>query len=1011
MLRKPLFILHTFGQIELRRAQVDEGQLISMSPQHIALLIYLAAQPFGQRVRREELLAMFWPKYTGDPVGAALNSLQRDLGEGVVECSGNLDICLAQSAVWCDLAEFGDRLASGDYEAALALYRGTFLKGFALPGHPKFDEWSAQIRQRTRRDAATAAERLASASVDERAKIRWSLCAAEFAPYKDDVVRSLLSSLATEGESVEAVAAFERYAQRFAGEDCRKSPVLGKRDGDGDGMNTRSADTSSSSARVHGVLSDTSATPCAPQVLAVRGALPAALTPLVGRVKELHELRSLLDHSRLVSVVGPGGIGKSRLVAEAAREVAGNYRDGVAYVPLASLQAPDNLPTAIAAGIGLVITSDVGPEQRVQAFMRAKNMLLVLDNFEHLINRADLLFNLLEAAPELTILLSSRERLAIVAESVLDLWGLTVPPEPASPDQILEAESAQLFLQCARCVSPRFSPGPAEMLAIALICRQLDGFPLGIELTAAWVRHIDLLKIADELTHDPDAVTSAPRAVSPRQGSLRAAFEHSWSLLGEAERMLLKHLSVFNGSFSLDAVSSVTGTTFKTLSALCDKSLIRSLPGHRYEFPRVLRQYASEKLVQSPEEMHAVEQKHADYYLALPLSLERHLELGDIDTIHRLSRELENIRAAFRFSLDHHGIERIASCAPGLYHLWETLSYFQEGYEAFRNAATLAHDRNAAFADLRLTLYQGVFALRLGWYTEATVLLERASVRFNETEDKYLYAFALVRLGIANNETGNFARAEVLFRESLEVYRARKDNRAVANTLMHLGTVAFRTGRIEEAEFLFIEALMLRRYAGDLRGIAQTLSNLAILLELRGSHVDAQARLDEALQYFERCGDKEGVARAIHNMGVYALNKGDLDLAEYHSNRSRLLIEEIGSQRLLCFAAHLRGLIALKRGNIEYARSTLLSSLKDALSFGDTANVLSAVLHLGEVARKQENNVLAGRLINVVLHHPNADELTRIEAQGLLEKSDEDSAVLPTLSSLDDCVEQLLQTS
>ena len=346
---------------------------------------------------------------------------------------------------------------------------------------------------------------------------------------------------------------------------------------------------------------------------------PASLSPMIGRDEELAEIVNLLSTPacRLLTLLGPGGIGKTRLALETAQRMAENptFPNGVYYVALQPLSAPDFMLSTIADSLDFQFYSGVEPQQQVLDYLREKALLLVLDNVEHLLQSVGLLVEILRTAPGVRILATSRERLNLREEWVLELDGLAVPAEAKVED--LEAYSAvRLFLEQAQRVSVGFTTTDEQLSAIARICRLVEGMPLALELAASWVRAMSCKQIATEIEHSLDILETTARNVEPRHRTMRAALDQSWHLLNDAEREVFGKLAVFQGSFSREAAEQIAGATLRILSALVDKSMLRLDSQGRYDLHELLHQYAGEKLAETPEEYDAAQERHCTYYAA-----------------------------------------------------------------------------------------------------------------------------------------------------------------------------------------------------------------------------------------------------------------------------------------------------------------------------------------------------------------------------------------------------------
>ncbi|HTF41416.1 MAG TPA: AAA family ATPase, partial [Propionibacteriaceae bacterium] len=343
--------------------------------------------------------------------------------------------------------------------------------------------------------------------------------------------------------------------------------------------------------------------------------LPVQLTTFIGRVEEMNELSKLLDDSacRMATLVGPGGSGKTRLVMEAARIMASEFPDGVYFVPLEPVGSVEFLVPAIADSIGLSLRGQEEPKAQLLNHLNDNQLLIVLDNFEHLITAASVLSDMLAAATKLKLIVTTREALKLSEEWIFPVPGMRFPETNAAagPENY---DSVRLFVERAQRVKRGYSP-EADWAAIVRLCQLTWGMPLAVELAASWINVLSCQEIVAEIERNLDFLASSLRNVPERHRSVRAVFAQSWSLLGQQERDVFARLSVFRGTFGREAAEEIAGASLPLLSTLVDKSLLKPLPESRYRVHELLRQYAFEKLSQSSEDVSRARDSHSAYYL------------------------------------------------------------------------------------------------------------------------------------------------------------------------------------------------------------------------------------------------------------------------------------------------------------------------------------------------------------------------------------------------------------
>jgi predicted ATPase/class 3 adenylate cyclase len=621
--------------------------------------------------------------------------------------------------------------------------------------------------------------------------------------------------------------------------------------------------------------------------------LPAQLTPFLGRQAELAEIAQQLQTPgcRLVTLMGPGGIGKTRLAIQAAAEQVEAFSYGVYFVPLAVLSEPNLILPAIADTIGLALHGREEAKAQLLTFLRDKSLLLVLDNFEHLIAGSNVITELLEQAPDLKILVTSRVRLNLRGEWLLEVNGLRVPSTDLT-DPAHEWSVVELFVQSARSVQPRFRPGAADWPAIVRICRLVEGIPLAIELAATWIRVLSCREIAQEIEANLDFLTASARDVPERHRSLRTVFDYSWQLLSPAEQRLVRKLAVFRGGFRREAAVQVAQASLALLSALADKSLLFRNASGRYEMHEVWRHYLSQKLADAPQDSARVQEAHASYYLeflqgqAVGLLGEKQKE-----ALAEIGAELENVRAAWRWATEQHCYAALSATLDSLYHFYELRGWVEEGEVTLARlvAAMRADARSGTLspADHRRLLgralaHRGRLVATMGHCPEARDLLQAALAAFVHLDPCAEVAFALYSLGDLARTLGDYQQAEQLLLQALAIFRDRGDQHGIARTLNALGILAKSQGNYPRAWQLYEESLALYSALGQPTGIARALNNLGVVAEAQGDYQAAQQFYYETHLICSESGDQWGTGIALNNLGHALQTLGDETAAHHY---------------------------------------------------------------------------------------------------------------------------------
>jgi predicted ATPase/DNA-binding SARP family transcriptional activator/DNA-binding CsgD family transcriptional regulator len=652
--------------------------------------------------------------------------------------------------------------------------------------------------------------------------------------------------------------------------------------------------------------------------------LPIPRTSFVGRERELVEVKRQLAMTRLLTLTGAGGSGKTRLALEVAKDLVMSYPDGVWLTELAPLTEGELVPHAVTRALGVREQPGRPLTETLVAVLRHRDMLLVLDNCEHLADPvARLLDTLLDACSRVRVLTTSRETLGVEGEAVWRVSSLSVPDTDRLPaaEEMARYDAMRLFLDRARLRVPGFNLTPDKTAIIAEVCQKLDGIPLAIELAAAKVKVLSVGQIARRLDDSLGLLTSGSRVALPRHRTLRGTLDWSHALLPEEERMLFRRLSVFVAGFALGTAERIcTGDglveedVLGPLSCLVDKSLVLVIEGEeeaRYRLLATVRQYAEEKLRTSGEEV-AVRSRHARFYLELAKSADSELTgAGQEAWLDRLEAELANIRAALRWFLE--------SGEPG------------------------------AETGLRLAGALWRFCWLRGHYDEGRGWLEEALALGRSAESSHR-AKALTGAGVLALLQCNYGRAEARLEESLALYRELGDLRGVASALQFLGSVARERGRYTRAEAYHVESLALWRELGDDGEGARSLNSLGFAAWLQEKYDRVAEVCTEPLKMFRRLGDVHGSVWALINLGSAALYGGDLGRAEALLEESLVTSRRAGYSEGVAWSLNQLGVAAYRRGDHERAEALLRESLRVHHNLGDRWRISSVLEGLAEVA-------------------------------------------------------------
>lgn len=605
--------------------------------------------------------------------------------------------------------------------------------------------------------------------------------------------------------------------------------------------------------------------------------LPQQLTSFVGRERELAEVARLLQTTRLLTLTGAGGCGKTRLSLEVAARLAERYPDGTWAVELASLSDPDLVPHAVAAALHVREEQDRSLPDTLSRQLHSSRLLLILDNCEHLTRAcAALAYSLLRSCPHLTILATSRHALNVGGELLWRVPSLETPQpaDAASAESVLAYESVQLFLERARLKRPGFTVTHENSHSIAQLCHRLDGIPLAIELAAARVKVLSVEQIAERLDQSSRILASSGDGLSPRQQTLTALIDWSYNLLPDDEQALLRSLSIFAGGFQLEAVRAICMPAdldeyeaIDLLSQLADKSLIIvEEGGHetRYRMLETIRQYMWEKLSASGEERDLAA-RHLDWHLQLVERIEPQLK-GEAQGrwLERLETEHDNIRVALRHARES-DLEKGLRMASALWRFWFLRGHMSEARRWLRSALERATDVSAstrakAFrAEASLAYYQGDYSHSAACQREALAL-------GRQTGNSEIVADALNMLGLVAYCEGDYEAAQEHYEESLAIKREVADDWGIGTVLGNLGYVAWKKSEYDRARSLYEQNMQIKRELGDKWGVAFMLYSLGLVARSQGNKDEARSLFTQSLNLWRELKHHWGIADCVEGL-------------------------------------------------------------------------------------------------------------------------------------------------
>lgn len=967
------FQIKLLGPIQVERDGRPVGGFRSQKA--LALLGYLAAE--GRPVSRTRLAGLFW----GDaPEGQARGELRRVLHNlsqrlpGCLEADRRTVEFRAGPGCRTDLAAFVE-LQADETPAALAeaagLYRGEFLEGLFLDDCPEVETWLLTERERWRGQAVQVLQTLIAHHAGQGQAERGLEFAARLLalePWREETHRQMMLLLARSGQRSAALAQYETCRQVLAEElDVEPTP-----------------ETTALYERIKAAV--------APRP----HNLPSPPTPFVGRQAELGQVTGLLagPDCRLLTLTGPGGIGKTRLALQAARKLVGDptglFWHGVYFVPLMPLQASGSLVPLIAEALRLSLSPAEDGKRQLLDYLSQKEILLILDNCEAVLARTpspavNLIAGILAAAPQVKILATSRQALNLQGEWRLRLEGLAYPPAwPPPPTASVEPLSAvRLFAQSARRARPDFSL-ETEAPAVARICQLVEGMPLALELAAGWLKALSAAEIAREIEGGLDILAASQPNLPQRHRSLRAVFESSWARLTVDEREVLARLAVFRGGFSRRAAENValseaSGPGLALLARLVDKSLLatsRSAVGpepaaSRYDLHDLLRQFVAEKLGALPASGRAEAfGRHSRYFASFVQDFETRLQGAKrTEALAALELDMQNVQASWRWAVEQGMWDVVEIFLNGLFLFHELRGWFSEGEAIFSRAAqslepdadierrgdreslkSKAQNPKANLLLGRVLARRGWFCWRLGRYEEAKSLAGTGLTGARQTEDRREMAFGLRLLGLVAAAIGDFAEARERFQASLALWRELDDRRGTALTLFDLGRVYQALGQYQQAGQPYREGLAIFKEAGYQPGATTAFGALGRVVRSLGEYSQARRLCQESLALHRELENPWGIAAALDSLGAIDCGLGQYDQARESFQVSLAARRQLDDPRGVAAALDNLGQVAYLQEKYEEARRLCAESLAIRRELGDRPGQAQMLHNLGHVA-------------------------------------------------------------
>ncbi|MCB0208690.1 MAG: AAA family ATPase [Anaerolineae bacterium] len=985
--------LQFLGPIQIER----NGAMVSgfVSRKAVALLGYLAVE--ARPVSRGYLAQLFWEDKSEargrGNLSRAINNITQLL-PGCLQADYHTVQFDIDTVDNLDLASFQSYLAQatiGDLVRAVMLYRGEFMADLNLLDCPEFDIWLFGQRERYQQQVVQVLQKIidhylqrgeyavANGFVDRLLVIT---------PWREETHRQKMNILARIGQRSAALAQYE-ICRRMLAEEFEVEP---------------SAETTALIERIKAT------------AVELPHNLPTQATPFMGRETELARVTQRLSDidCRLLTLVGPGGIGKTRLALQAAQHITQYqfiaFLHGIYFVPLASVKSVDLLASTIADTIDLSLFGASNPTERLLKHLHNKEMLLVLDNFEHLLDGVELVQQILEQAPNIKIITTSRTRLNLRWEWVFEIKGLPFQTTTQDSFSHLRLSSAHftndlsaltLFEHIARRAKTDFSISKQNHAIVTRICKLVGGMPLGIELAASRIDTHPCEDIVWGIEKNLDFLTTSLRDIPPRHRSLRAVFDYSWVFLSDEERQVFCRLTVFEGGFEQGAAEQVAKANRKIIDSLVRHSFVQQRNSGRYEIHEYLKQYGYEKLKSSRPNYILTKNQHCTYFTAYLKQRELHLGNQQKESLYQISVEISNIRAAWQWALAQNDIEIILKVIQVFFEFYELKGWFKEGRDTFEHALqgligdlslesfvkTKGFNNDQYLACSRVLSAYSWFAIRLGYLDEGVYLAEQGLVSLQNVdiqESLHDKALLLSIVGMASWQLGNYAYAKESLQRSLEISREINNYFTMMTSLAHLGITAGALGEITRSFELHQECLLMCKQSTELFGVSSELIFLGYVACLSKDYNRAISLLQEGVDLAESIQYTFIVGMGLVYLSYTNLMLEKIEQAVDYCQRALHIFNETEETYGQSLALNYLGHIQWATSKYQESQNSFRSALRIANKTQRHPQALAALFGLALHFNRKNHRHQALELSLYVLTHPAAEFQTKEQAADFL---------------------------
>jgi DNA-binding SARP family transcriptional activator/predicted ATPase len=972
----PLLKIHTFGTfaIELNGEPVTDLKTRTAE----AVLIYLIAQ--RKPVARTTLASFFWDDRPQSQAGANLRTVLSRL-RGVL---GNYLVVTRESVFfnfeenyWVDAFLFEQKMTGylaqptdhiADIERCLALYQGDFLVGLWLSDSRGFEEWVAVLRERLHHMAVLGFAQVVQAAHDS-GRYSHGLSLAErwltLNTLDEQVHRQLMWLYMRSGQKHLALGQYEK---------CRHL------------LETELATPPSTQTKAaYTQIRDRAFPPVVK--------LPAYATPFFGRQKKISEIVAWImdvENAGILTLLGMGGSGKSRLATEigqiVARHHAGRFLDGIVFINLVSVTNNTDFANTLSATLDLKLSGESPPLTQLHHYLSQREMLLIFDNFEQLTDgeaTINFLANLTTSDTKSRILVTSRQRLGLPREKLFAVDGLPVPAEMPASDTTYE--SRNLFVDRVNRILGSDEMVGGEMPAIWHICHKVAGIPIAIELAAGMTLHKTPTQIAQAIATNIDTLATTMRDVPPRHRSIRAVFNHSWQLLSTTEQIVLSKLTIFESGFAGKAANKITGTSLKLLRALEAKSLVYQIDNKRFDLHPLVRSFAKEKL----ENHQQLQQRHAHYYLDWLVKIEDEMKSAAQSTmLLEVLGTFENVRTAWQNALEHGSFSLINEAITCLHTFFSARGDSVRGEQFFNQAVTHIKQHYGTFAELdddtalilgRLQSRVSWYAYLLGRFEVAQALMHECQQQFQRLNSPSDLAHSIHDEASLLRRRGEFQQAKTLLLKSLDLRRYHEEAHGIVSSLMSLGSAERAMGHYEEAKVALLEARAILKEDPNPMLQATAANDLGLLARATGDLETARAFYEEGLAGYTALNDTYRMGIGYNNLGSLAHAQGDFVSGRQYALRSLDYLQEAQVIRIQAYPLSVLGRIARDEGDFATAIGEFQKALQIADEVGSIPKVLDVIFEMATVFIETKQHELAVSLFAFLQQQTKLHDETRKE--------------------------------